>query len=72
MTTYSHRFDFDVGYLVKSPCKNCKIRYKFPKCLEDCETIDRIHGALCGTISSTKGFSALESFAVSMESWGRK
>jgi hypothetical protein len=72
MTTYKHRFDFDVGYLVKSPCKNCETRTDFPRCSEHCEIIDKIHGILCGTISSTKGFSSLESFAISMESWGRK
>jgi hypothetical protein len=72
MTNYKHCFDFDVGYLVKSPCKNCESRPDFPGCSEHCEIIDKIHGILCGTISSTKGFSSLENFAISMESWGRK
>ncbi|MFO8083505.1 MAG: hypothetical protein R6U27_04200 [Desulfobacterales bacterium] len=72
MTNYNHRFDFDIGYLVKSPCKNCEMRQNFPKCSEDCELLDKVQEMLCGAVSSTRGFSSLESFALSMESWGRK
>ncbi len=72
MTTYKNRFDFDIGYLVKSPCRDCKIRHNFPKCSKDCKILDKVQEILCGAVSSTRGFSSLESYALSMESWGRK
>jgi hypothetical protein len=54
MTVYKHRFDFEIGYLVNSPCKNCKKRAEFPKCISKCVVLDRIHTALAGVIASAK------------------
>jgi len=45
-----HPFDFEVGYLVKSPCKKCNARDIFPKCLDSCEIIKKIHSALSNVI----------------------
>lgn len=49
-----HRFDFDVGYLIKSPCRECEKRREFPGCDETCDTLDKIHLALCDSVSCTK------------------
>jgi len=54
MTVYKHRFDFEIGYLVKSPCRDCKKRPEFPKCISKCIILDKIHTVLAGTISSVK------------------
>lgn len=48
------RFDFEVGYLVKSPCKNCEQRTGFPGCDEACEILRKIHGRLTNNVSCTK------------------
>ncbi len=49
------KFDFEVGFFQKSPCKNCeKWEKNFPGCENDCEILDKIHGRLAGTISCTK------------------
>lgn len=72
MTTYHHRFDFDIGYLIKSPCKNCGMRQGFPKCSEKCEVIDKIQEMLCGVVSSSKRFSSMESFSVSSDNSEKK
>ena len=50
-----YRFDFDIGYLTKSPCKNCEDRDLFPQCLKECEIIDQIHEVLTESISCSKG-----------------
>ncbi len=50
-----HRFDFEVGYLIKSPCKKCHSKNDFPKCFKDCELIDQLQEYLAGSISCTKG-----------------
>lgn len=48
---FRSRFDFDVGYLVKSPCRECPQRPEFPRCREDCRLIDRIQAVLAETVS---------------------
>jgi hypothetical protein len=45
------RFDFEVGYLVKSPCKECPRRGEIPACRDGCRRIDRIQEILAATIS---------------------
>lgn len=55
MTVYKYRFDFEIGYLVKSPCKECdRKRDEFPDCIDSCELIDRIHGLLAETRSCSR------------------
>lgn len=52
--SHRHRFDFEVGYLVKSPCKTCQIREVFPRCLDTCETLSSIHSELTECVSCTR------------------
>ena len=49
-----HQFDFEVGDLVRSPCIGCPTRPYFPKCIDQCDRLDRIHTVLAGTISCTR------------------
>ncbi len=51
---YRYRFDFEIGRLVNSPCKNCERQDEFPKCADDCRTLDRIHTALVGAVSCSR------------------
>lgn len=60
-------FDFDIGYLVKSPCKGCMSHHSFPDCMDGCELLDRVQSALSDSISSVHSFSAAESFDVPLE-----
>ncbi len=50
-TPLKHQFDFEIGYLVKSPCKKCKQRKQFPQCIDNCTALDKIHESLLGSIS---------------------
>ncbi len=45
-------FDFDIGYLTKSPCRTCKNRNNIPKCYETCRVLDKIRTILARGISS--------------------
>ena len=45
-------FDFEVGYLTKSPCLNCEYKEELPKCHADCVVLDRIQTRLARGISS--------------------
>lgn len=53
-TVYIYKFDFEVGYLKKSPCKECDKRKNFPKCINDCPALDKIQTILSGVRSCTK------------------
>lgn len=45
-------FDFEIGYLTKSPCLNCEDKNKLPKCHAQCVTLDKIQTTLARGISS--------------------
>ena len=54
MTIFNYKFDFDVGYLVKSPCKECDQRFLFPECIEECDILDNIQTILAEVRSCSK------------------
>jgi len=64
----TQRFDFDVGHLIKSPCKDCRDRLRFPACAGDCNLLDRVQRQLAQSISTTRSHSPLEPFAAYLES----
>jgi hypothetical protein len=69
---FQHRYDFEVGYLVKSPCRECKNRPSLPGCADTCPILDAIHEILIGCVPSSKNVSALEDYALSQEGRGKK
>ncbi|MBU8849906.1 MAG: hypothetical protein KOO65_00605 [Desulfobacterales bacterium] len=52
-------FDFEIGYLIKSPCLNCENKSELPKCHAGCPVLDKIQTTLARGISSQS--SSLES-----------
>jgi hypothetical protein len=60
-------FDYDVGYLVKSPCRDCGTYGMFPDCVERCAILDRIQTALSTRMSSLHSHSDLEAFELRTE-----
>jgi hypothetical protein len=52
---FRFRFDFEIGYLIKSPCRECDRRKNyFPTCSYECVLLDKIQTVLASSISSTK------------------
>ena len=45
-------FDFEIGYLIKSPCLNCENKSELPKCHADCPILDKIQTTLARGSSS--------------------
>lgn len=64
---HKRAFDFDIGHLVKSPCRDCPTRFQFPRCIGTCETLDRIQTRLARAISSTCTHSAFDPFEVNLD-----
>jgi hypothetical protein len=60
-------FDFEIGYLVKSPCRDCGTREDLPECIQGCEILDQIQTVLADSIPSEKSISALETYDVHTE-----
>lgn len=54
-------FDFDIGHLAKSPCRECQHRQNLPDCSEQCEVLDNIQTMLARAISCTGRHPFLES-----------
>lgn len=49
-----HRFDFEIGYLVKSPCGKCEFRKRFPGCAATCAIIEKIQARLASCVSCSQ------------------
>jgi len=51
---YIKTFDFEVGHLIQSPCKNCHRYGIFPRCIAECRLLDEIQDVLSTVVSSTR------------------
>ncbi len=45
-------FDFEIGYLTRSPCLSCEDKKELPKCHDYCKVLDQIQTTLARGISS--------------------
>jgi hypothetical protein len=49
-----YRFDFEVGYFVKSPCRECENHSRrFPSCLRRCDTLNKVQNMISHIISTS-------------------
>jgi hypothetical protein len=51
------KFDFEIGYLIKSPCKKCLNRKKLPQCSDTCTLLDKIRIILARGVSCSGKYS---------------
>ncbi|MEJ2655778.1 MAG: hypothetical protein P8012_01090 [Desulfobacterales bacterium] len=63
-TIKENRFDLDIGYITKSPCRECPFKSNLPECSDCCETLSRLQELLIGSISCSHSFSELEEYSV--------
>jgi len=52
---FQYRFDFEIGYLVKSPCRGCEDRPRFPRCIKGCRILNDIHTVMAESVSCSRG-----------------
>jgi hypothetical protein len=50
-------YDFDIGYLVKSPCRHCEKANFLPGCMSRCNTLKEVQKILSQGMSSSNQFS---------------
>jgi len=60
----NHNFDFDIGYLVKSPCRDCITKDSLPNCIQGCQILDQIQTVLADSIPSETSISPVETFDI--------
>ena len=63
----TNSFDFDIGYLVKSPCRDCMTRDNLPDCIQGCDILDQIQTVLADSIPSEASISPVETYDVPAE-----
>jgi len=51
---FKYKYDFEIGYLIKSPCKKCIYQKTLPKCSDRCEILDKIHAVLAESVSCSR------------------
>jgi hypothetical protein len=59
-----HRFDIDIGYIKKSPCRECPTKRSLPECSDCCETLSKLQELLVDSIACTHSFSELEEYSI--------
>ena len=58
-----NRFDIDIGYITKSPCRECPKVSSLPECSSCCEMLTQLQELLVGSISCSKSFSECEEYS---------
>lgn len=66
------RFDFEIGHLKKSPCRECHCHLLFPDCFDGCTLLDRIQTTLARTVLTSCNHSPVDTFAIHIEEWHKK
>ena len=59
-----YRLDIDIGYITKSPCRECPIKNNLPECASRCEMLTQLQELLVGAISCSKSFSDCEEYSI--------
>lgn len=67
-----NKFDFEIGHLKKSPCKTCHDHYRFPSCVNLCNTLDRIQKRLARTVITSRNHSPMENFSILLDTRNEK
>lgn len=66
------KFDFEHGYLIKSPCKTCLYQTRIPDCIDSCRVLDRIQTTLAQGVVTTCRFSPLEPYTIQYDDAQKK
>ena len=56
-------FDFEIGDVKRSPCRDCPERFRFPGCMTDCAALDHFQRVLARTVSCSRQ-NGIDAYAV--------
>ncbi len=61
-----NKFDFDIGHITRSPCRDCDLKNHLPDCSENCQKLHRLQTLLIGCVSCSNGFHHTEAYTISI------
>ena len=61
----SNQFDFDRGHIIKSPCRECELKNRLPRCSENCRKLGRLQALLVGCVSCSNSFHNTDAYSIS-------
>ena len=59
-----NRLDLDIGFVTKSPCRECFMKNNLPMCSKDCKILIQLQKLLVGIISCSNDFSEVEAYSL--------
>lgn len=59
-------FDFEIGTLIQSPCRQCEMRSLLPDCCQHCDLLAQIQTTLASGISSGNSVSPVEDYCLAV------
>lgn len=59
-----NKFDFESGYITKSPCRDCAIKKNLPRCSNHCRKLNQLQNLLIDLISCSNNFTELETYSL--------
>jgi len=62
-----YKLDLDIGYLTKSPCRECVIKKSLPRCSNRCLILNQLQERLVDLISCSNNISELETYSLSQK-----
>nr|CBX30469.1 unknown protein [uncultured Desulfobacterium sp.]CBX31713.1 unknown protein [uncultured Desulfobacterium sp.] len=63
------KLECDIGYVKKSPCRDCRFKKQLPDCSENCKIINQLQATLVDVISCSNNYSELEAFSLSYQNF---
>jgi hypothetical protein len=58
------KLDLNIGYLTKSPCRECAIKENLPRCSNHCRILNQLQNLLVDLISCSNNFTELETYSL--------
>jgi hypothetical protein len=62
-----NKLDLDIGYLTKSPCRECDIKKNLPRCSNRCPILSRLQELLVDLISCSNDVREFETYSLSQK-----
>ena len=60
-----NKLDLDIGYLTKSPCRECAVKKSLPRCSNRCPILNQLQELLADLISCSNNFTEIETYSLS-------
>lgn len=61
------KLECQIGYVKKSPCRDCRLKMKLPDCSNNCKIIKQLQTTLADVVSCSNNYSELETFSLSYQ-----